>query len=319
MLMLTCCGLGMVILKAVAPDRYKKLTKRCRKPVVELTGDSGRGSVGDQLRAILAEQYEKKDVFAEWDKDGGGEVSRKEFRLWWPKIGYDAPTADIDDLFDEFDLDGSGEIDADEFKENFATRGKLWKELADIQKQNDESDAIHKMIVEIEGKITKKTKQKATETATAKRLEDKLAIKAPAAVATKEELESLTAKLAEHQARLDKFKGGIKGVMQDVKKNMVINAFKAAKTPDDAAIAIQARVRGRAAMREVSAKREAAIASNPQRSLLQRTAAYIQEREISGRLQALREQVRMYEVVEDAMRQHLGSGPPRVMPHASRR
>jgi hypothetical protein len=90
-----------------------KWMKRCgRRHMVELDGHSGRGPVGDQLRAILAKEAFKlttEKLFKKWDADGEGSVSRKEFRTWWPKIGYEAPAHDINELFDEFDVDGSGE------------------------------------------------------------------------------------------------------------------------------------------------------------------------------------------------------------------
>lgn len=300
----------LTILKAVAPDKYKKVTKRCRKKVIELSEDNGRGPIGDQLRAILADYGSTKDVFAMWDRDGGGEVSRKEFRLWWPKIGYDAPTAAIDDLFDEFDVDGSGEIDEEEFRTAFAAKGELWKELNDLQRQNDESEAIHKAIVELEGKITKSMKKRSSEAATQKRLAEKMEIKGPAVAKTQEELASLTQSLSEHQARLDKFAGGIKEMMKQAK---VVNVFKSLLTPDEAAVAIQSRVRGRTAKREVLAKKQAAEDNNPRKALLARTAAFIQEREINRRMQLLREGVQVLGVAEalSAFR----SGPPSVLPY----
>ena len=46
----------------LCPRRWRRLTKRCRKPMHELEPDPNRGSVADQLRAILSEQAEKGDV-----------------------------------------------------------------------------------------------------------------------------------------------------------------------------------------------------------------------------------------------------------------
>ena len=53
------------------------------------------------------------DLFKEWDEDGDGTVSKKEFRRAVPMLGLDpVPSkADIDALFDQWDPDGSGNID----------------------------------------------------------------------------------------------------------------------------------------------------------------------------------------------------------------
>jgi Ca2+-binding EF-hand superfamily protein len=53
------------------------------------------------------------DLFKEWDEDGDGTVSKKEFRKAVPMLGLDpVPSkADIDALFDQWDPDGSGNID----------------------------------------------------------------------------------------------------------------------------------------------------------------------------------------------------------------
>ena len=54
------------------------------------------------------------DLFREWDTDGDGEVSRKEFHKAMPLLGFDASKKDIDDLFTAWDKDGGGSLD---FKE----------------------------------------------------------------------------------------------------------------------------------------------------------------------------------------------------------
>ena len=95
-------GLLALLYPWAYPKRWRKLTRRCRKnPPTELVEDEKRGSVADQLRAILAEQADKIDVFKAWDRSGGGTVSRKEFRNWWLKIGYEVPDKELNDLFDE--------------------------------------------------------------------------------------------------------------------------------------------------------------------------------------------------------------------------
>ena len=100
---------------------------------------------------------------------------------------------------------------------------------------------------------------------------------------------------------MNAFKGGIKDIM---KKTKVVNMFKSFATPDEAAVAIQSRVRGRKAKAEVSEK----IAANRRREALkQRTAAYVVDKDLNRRLFALRGDLR-------AM---LGGAQPPVLPFQS--
>ena len=54
------------------------------------------------------------DLFKEWDDDGNGEISKREFRLALPMLGLKVEKQVMDDLFDSFDKDGSGTV---EYKE----------------------------------------------------------------------------------------------------------------------------------------------------------------------------------------------------------
>lgn len=245
--------MGFRLLRCVAPQTYKRITKSCRKPVKKLSADSGRGTIGDQLRAILAEYAASTNVWAEWDVDKGGSVSRKEFRVWWPRIGYDAPAEDLNALFDEFDEDGSGEIDEDEFRTAFEERGKLWLELKQLADQADANESLQLKVNELEAKLLKKQKQLAIDKSALESVEQAQTECQEALTKFDEEIADLTVELLEHQARLVAFKGGVKEIMR---QNTVVNAFKSALTPDEAAGAIQARVRGRTARREVQAKLE---------------------------------------------------------------
>ena len=61
-----------------------------------------------QLRDILSKNAVRViDLFREWDEDGDGTVSKKEFRKAMPLLGLDVPKKEIDALFDEWDPDGS--------------------------------------------------------------------------------------------------------------------------------------------------------------------------------------------------------------------
>ena len=73
-------------------------------------------SVQEQLREVLkANMVRVMDLFRDWDDDGRGTVSKKEFRKGLAALGLGAEhRADVDGLFDSLDRDGSLEI---EFKE----------------------------------------------------------------------------------------------------------------------------------------------------------------------------------------------------------
>ena len=52
------------------------------------------------------------DVIREWDKNGDGQISKKEFRQAVVALGFEVPRAEVDALFEMFDKDGSNSIDA---------------------------------------------------------------------------------------------------------------------------------------------------------------------------------------------------------------
>jgi len=54
------------------------------------------------------------DLFRQWDTDGDGEVSRKEFHKAMPALGIEIADFDVDALFNAWDSDGGGSLD---FKE----------------------------------------------------------------------------------------------------------------------------------------------------------------------------------------------------------
>ena len=68
-----------------------------------------------QLRDILSKNAVRViDLFREWDEDGDGTVSKKEFRKAMKFLGVDASKEELDMLFDTFDPDGGGSIDYNE-------------------------------------------------------------------------------------------------------------------------------------------------------------------------------------------------------------
>jgi len=89
-----------------------------RKKSTSILGDvdfDEERPLGEQLREALSKHAIRVlDLFRNWDENGDGEVSRKEFRRAMPALGMDLPVDVIDDLFDQYDPDKSGSI---EFKE----------------------------------------------------------------------------------------------------------------------------------------------------------------------------------------------------------
>ena len=67
------------------------------------------------------------DLFRQWDDDGSGSISKKEFRRAIMALGFDFfdDVSEIDKVFDEFDTDGSGEIDYKELNKMLRQSVKL--------------------------------------------------------------------------------------------------------------------------------------------------------------------------------------------------
>ena len=83
-----------------------------RKVDLDETSDK---SYAHQLRDALSQQAVRViDLFREWDEDGDGTVSKKEFRKAMPMLGLEVPKKEIDALFDEWDPDKSGSLGIDE-------------------------------------------------------------------------------------------------------------------------------------------------------------------------------------------------------------
>ena len=77
--------------------------------------DMAEAGVAQELRDMLtAKAVRVIDLFKQWDEDGNGAVSKKEFRKAMPLLGLDVPRAEIDQLFDEWDPDKSGVLTFDE-------------------------------------------------------------------------------------------------------------------------------------------------------------------------------------------------------------
>jgi len=83
-------------------------------PSVKLDRSSGR-PVSELLRDALAQNAVRViDLFRDWDENGDGLISQKEFYQAMAPLGLDVSRDEAMELFDQFDPDGSGTI---EFKE----------------------------------------------------------------------------------------------------------------------------------------------------------------------------------------------------------
>ena len=82
-----------------------------RKEAITAAVDEGLDSVG-ALRAMLAQRWMRAiDLLRDWDEDGNGTVSLREFTKALPVIGLKVSAETAQTLFAEFDADGSGEVD----------------------------------------------------------------------------------------------------------------------------------------------------------------------------------------------------------------
>ena len=60
--------------------------------------------------ALMANAARVVDLFREFDTDGDGEVTLKEFRKAMPALGLEVPVAEVDALFKEWDKGGDGSL-----------------------------------------------------------------------------------------------------------------------------------------------------------------------------------------------------------------
>ena len=96
--------------------RKGKLAEGSSKFNLKLVANTDK-SVAEQLRDVLSKNAVRViDLFKEWDEDGDGTVSKKEFRKAMPMLGLDVPKKEIDALFDEWDPDGSGSLELKELE-----------------------------------------------------------------------------------------------------------------------------------------------------------------------------------------------------------
>ena len=107
-------------------SNYQSAKLAALPPMTKL--DPKGGSIADQLTSILAENQVKLiDLFREWDEDGDGAISAKEFRKAVAALGYDAPKKDINAAFKALDDSGDGLIEYGELKAALSKHSKKGK------------------------------------------------------------------------------------------------------------------------------------------------------------------------------------------------
>ena len=113
-------GAGEIVTKSATKHALRK-GKLERQGSVLLRGldvdeDSDK-SVAEQLRDALSKAAVRViDLFREWDDDGNGKVSKREFHKAMAELQFNVPAEDIDALFDSWDPDGSGLLTIDELQ-----------------------------------------------------------------------------------------------------------------------------------------------------------------------------------------------------------
>jgi Ca2+-binding EF-hand superfamily protein len=90
---------------------------RARFEALDADG-SGKVDLHEYVRFALRDALSRSssrvmDLFRQWDDDGSGEISKKEFRQAVKAMGFNffADDAEIDMVFDEFDMDKGGTLD----------------------------------------------------------------------------------------------------------------------------------------------------------------------------------------------------------------
>jgi len=110
---------GMKLLRLLAT---LKTFMRKAEPSVKCPGQERhppKTSPENKALSVQAQEYLRmlKEVFDSFDEDGGGTISRAEFKQMMVVLGQQLSDAEADELFDEMDLDRSDSVDWDEMKE----------------------------------------------------------------------------------------------------------------------------------------------------------------------------------------------------------
>ena len=84
------------------------------------------------LRALRASSTRILDLFREWDTDGDGKISRREFIEAMPKFGIEVDAERAGEIFDQWDADGDGDLSLREFQRSLSRSAAASKAKAQI-------------------------------------------------------------------------------------------------------------------------------------------------------------------------------------------
>ena len=91
------------------PPKAKKGTSILGR--IDIDESPGAPPMTEQIAtALRVNSARVLDLFREWDTNGDGEVSRKEFHEAMDHLGFEVPTAEVDKLFDEWDSGSKGSL-----------------------------------------------------------------------------------------------------------------------------------------------------------------------------------------------------------------
>lgn len=116
--------------KKPSPSVEKPASKTREKKSILGNIDLDEGPNAPPVKDQIAHHIRKNsvrvmDLFREWDTDGDGEVTRKEFHNAMHLLGLEVPKKDVDALFSEWDTDGGGAINFRELQKILKTAPNL--------------------------------------------------------------------------------------------------------------------------------------------------------------------------------------------------
>ena len=122
--------------------------------VVDATSDV---PVVEQIMASLQKNAVRvMDLFREWDENGDGQITKKEFCHAMPRLGIEAPSKEFEELFDSFDPDGSGAIDMKELNKGLRRKVVQDPVKAPAKKAANKDTLQDKMIDDLKRTLQKK-------------------------------------------------------------------------------------------------------------------------------------------------------------------
>ncbi|CAD7971754.1 unnamed protein product [Amoebophrya sp. A25] len=118
------------------------------KPKRKYSGVGGKMSISDdELRLLMKKKFATLlTAFKSFDKNGDGQVNRKEFSTGLRHVGVDLPPKVVDRLWALADTDGTGALAYTEFARKFAhyrASATLHKEVGFASKEDEQAEKLH--------------------------------------------------------------------------------------------------------------------------------------------------------------------------------